>query len=579
EGRMDMTMNIGELYLKSLKPFTKGLLQDIDGALKGNLAVSGTLNAPQLNGYVYFDSTKITPLVSGEPLKLSNDKIEFDKDGFNFSKFTILDSANNKAVIDGNVYTSDFRKYKFDLSLNANNFRLVNAVQSSNKLFYGKLNIDVAANVSGDMESPKVEGNIRVNKRTDFTVILPSNDPELISREGVVRFVDKDHPIDTVLINQTLIDSLSRESAIKGIDIAANIETDSNAIFTMIIDERSGDALSVRGRSDLSFGMDKSGKMSLTGNYEVESGTYNLSLDVLKRKFDIQRGSTITWTGDPTSAQINLTATYSANTASIDLVEQELAGRTQTEINKFKQKLPFLVKLKMEGELLKPQISFDISLADNVLSQWPDVDTKLQQVRADQSELNKQVFALLLLNRFVGENPLQSSGDALNAGQMAWQSASQILSNQLNAFAGSLIKGVDINFDLNNTQDYSTGEQQNRTDLNVTVSKKLFNDRIRVNVGSNFELQGPANPNENATNIAGDIAIDYQLTKDGRYMVRAYRKNQYELVVEGQVIETGISFILTLDYNKFKEIFERSRRKKTSTKKTTKATVQNPTQK
>jgi TamB, inner membrane protein subunit of TAM complex len=162
---------------------------------------------------------------------------------------------------------------------------------------------------------------------------------------------------------------------------------------------------------------------------------------------------------------------------------------------------------------------------------------------------------LLLLNRFVGENPLQSGSDGLSAGQMAFQSASQILTSQLNQLAGNLIKGVDLNFDLNNQQDYSSGTEQDRTDLNVSVSKRLFNDRIKVNVGSNFELQGPSNPNQNAANIAGDLAIDYQLSKDGRYMMRAYRKNQYELVVEGQVIETGVSFILTLDYNNFKEIF------------------------
>jgi hypothetical protein len=381
-----------------------------------------------------------------------------------------------------------------------------------------------------------------------------------------VRFVDKSHPEDTLVI-KSLLDSFSRNAQIKGMDIALNIETDSSALFDVIIDERSGDALSVRGRSDLSFAMDKSGKMSLTGNYEVESGTYNLSLDVLKRKFAIQRGSTITWTGDPTTALINITAAYSANTAPIDLVEPELAGRPQSEINKFKQKLPFLVSLKMEGEIMKPIITFDITLPDNVLTIWPDVDTKLQQVRSDASELNKQVFALLLLNRFVGENPLESAGDPLNAGQMAFQSASQILSNQLNQFAGSLIKGVDINFDLNNEQDYSTGTEQDRTDLNVSVSKKLFSDRVKVNVGSNFEVQGQSNPNQNASNIAGDIAIDYQLSKDGRYMMRAYRKNQYELVVEGQVIETGVTFILTLDYNNFKEIFGRSRQQKIEARK------------
>jgi hypothetical protein len=45
-------------------------------------------------------------------------------------------------------------------------------------------------------------------------------------------------------------------------------------------------------------------------------------------------------------------------------------------------------------------------------------------------------------------------------------------------------------------------------------------------------------------------------------MVRAYRKNQYQAVIEGQVVETGVSFILTFDYNKFREIFGRTREEK-----------------
>jgi hypothetical protein len=350
-----------------------------------------------------------------------------------------------------------------------------------------------------------------------------------------------------------------------------NISTDSSAVFTMVVDERTGDQLTARGRSNLVFGMDKSGKMDLTGTYEVESGSYNLSLQALKRKFDIVRGSTITWTGDPYSAVIDLNATYTANTPSIDLIANEVAGRTQTDINKFKQKLPFLVTLKMEGELLKPKITFDITLPTNVLSLWPDVDQKLQQIRTQESELDKQVFALLLLNRFVGEDPLQSqAGGGSTLGNMAFQSASQILTNQLNQLAGSLIKGVDINFDLNNQQDYSTGTEQDYTELNVSVSKRLFSDRIQVSVGSNFDVQGTGAAGQSASNIAGDVAVDYKLTKDGRYMVRAYRKNQYEAVIEGQVVETGVSFILTFDYNRFRELFGKTREEKLEERRTQK---------
>lgn len=568
EGRVDMKLDLGQLNLAAIRPFVLAQVQDLKGYLKGSLAIKGTMDQPAIDGKLHFDSTMITPVMTGEPLRLSNDNIEFDADGFNFSQFAFLDSAGNKATVDGNVYTKDYKDYDIDVTFNANNFRLVNAQEASNRLFYGKMNLDAAINLTGDpVDSLKVDGDIRVNKKTNFVVVLPENNPEVVDRQGVVRFVDKAHPGDT-LVDKMALALASSRSDIKGFDVSLTVETDSNAVFTMIIDERNGDALTARGRSNLVFGMDKSGKMDLTGAYEVESGSYNLSLDVLKRRFDIVRGSTITWTGDPSSAIVDINATYTANTPSIDLIENEVAGRSQTDINKFKQKLPFLVTLKMEGDLLKPKITFDISLPEDVLTLWPDVDAKLQQIRVEESELNKQVFALLLLNRFVGEDPLNSvAGGGSSLGNMAFQSASQILTNQMDQLAGSLIKGVDIHFDLNNQQDYSTGTEQDYTELNVSVSKQLFNERIQVNVGSNFDVQGAGNPNQNASNIAGDLAVDYKLTQDGRYMIRAYRKNQYEAVVEGEVVETGVSFILTFDYDKFRELFGRTQEEKLAARK------------
>lgn len=558
ESRFDMKLDLGALNLASFRRVAEAGIQDMKGYLKGNLAITGTLDKPLVNGNLHFDSALITPAVSGEPLKVSNDNIGFDADGFNFSEFSLMDSAGNKATIDGNVYTKDYRNYSFDISLNAANFRLVNVEAASNRQLYGKMNLDAAINLTGDIGSPKVDGDLRINKKTDFFFVLPGTDPEVVDRQGVLRFADRKHPADT-LANNSALALKARQSDIKGMDINLTIQTDSNAVFTMVIDERTGDQLTARGRSNLVFGMEKSGKMDLTGSYEVESGAYNLSLDLLKRKFAIQRGSTITWTGDPTTATLDLTANYTANSPSIDLIANEIAGRPQTDINKFKQKLPFLVTLKMEGELLKPKITFDITLPTDILTIYPDVDAKLQQIRNEESELNKQVFALLLLNRFVGEDPLQSAaGGGISVSNIAFQSASQILTNQMDQLAASLIKGVDIHFDLNNEQDYSTGNEIDYTEANVSVSKKLFNERIQVEVGSNFDVMGTGAPNQNSSNIAGDAAVDYKLTKDGRYMVRAYRKNQYEAVVEGQVVETGVSFILTFDYDKLKEIFART---------------------
>jgi len=551
EGKMDLNLALNQLNLAIIKPFAAGQIDDIKGFLKGNVKINGTTANPQIDGNFNFDSAYIIPTISGERFTLPNDAVNINSTGIHFNNFTLLDSAGNKAVLNGSVLTTDFKDYGFDLSLNANNFQLVNAPQSTDRIFYGKLNIDAKAQVKGDMASPTVTGDLKVNKQTDFVFVLPQSDPEVVTREGVVKFVDKDHPEDT-LVTKVVLDSLNMAN-LAGMDLNANIETDSAAKFTIIVDQRNGDALTIKGRADLNGGIDKSGKMSLTGTYELQSGSYNLTLSILKRQFLIQKGSVVTWTGDPTAANIDVTAVYVANTASIDLMEATSAA-SSTDMTKYKEKLPFQVVLHMTGELLKPVITFDITLPDREASEWTDVNDKLQQIRADDAELNKQVFALLLLGRFVQENPFASSGGSSIENQVR-ESASRILTDQLNNLAGSLIKGVDINFGLESGEDYVTGTAANKTDLNVTVSKKLLNDRLRVDVGSDFQLEGPSNTNQSTATPAGDISVEYQLTQDGRYRVRVYQVNEYEADIEGQVIETGMSFIMAFDYNELKDIF------------------------
>ncbi len=291
-----------------------------------------------------------------------------------------------------------------------------------------------------------------------------------------------------------------------------------------------------------------------------------MSFNFIRRRFDIQEGSYILWTGEPTDANINITAVYETMAAPLDLLDNQLGNRPAAVRNTYKQRIPFEALLKMEGELLKPELSFDIRLPEGNLGVSTEIvdntRTKLDQIRQEPSELNKQVFALLLLNRFIGENPFSSAAGGASGESLARQSVSKILSQQLNNLAADLVSGVELNFDLESTEDFTTGQRENRTDLNVGVSKRLLNDRLKVTVGSSFGLEGPQQANEESTNIAGDVSLDYQLTRDGRYMVRAYRKNEYQVALQGQVIETGVAFIITMDYDKFRELFHRTEEEK-----------------
>ena len=103
--------------------------------------------------------------------------------------------------------------------------------------------------------------------------------------------------------------------------------------------------------------------------------------------------------------------------------------------------------------------------------------------------------------------------------------------------------------------------------MNVGLSKQLFNERLKVTVGSSIGLEGTQQENQQANTIAGDVTADYLITKDGRYKLRAYRKNNYQVALQGQVIETGVAFIITMNYNKFRELFQKNRKDKKKDKK------------
>jgi hypothetical protein len=575
DSKMDLKLDLRRINLAAFTHAAEGIMDKMKGSLIGKLTIQGTVDKPTIRGNLYFDSAVITPTISGEALDVSKDRIAFDEDGFNFSEFTLRDSAGNKLILDGNVFTKDYHSFGFDISLNAQNFRMINAPESSTRQFYGQLNLDAAINLEGDVDAPAVDGTIRVNKHTNFYYALPGDDPEVGDRVGVVRFVD--HRTGDTLVDKKGLALRAKKTEIKGLDVSLNLITDTSAMLNVVIDPRSGDALNVRGQSNLVFQLEKSGKMDLTGSYEVNGGYYSLSFEVLKRKFNIDPGSVITWTGDPTTATVNLTASYTQLTPPINLVSNVISDLPSTERNKFQQKLPFLVTLKLEGDLLKPVITFDISLPTTILTLWPDVDQRLTELRTQQSEMNEQVFALLLLGTFVGQDPLASAaGGGSSPGNIAFSSASQILTNQMDQVAASLIKQVDIHFDLNNQQDYSTGTKIDYTELDINVSKQFMEERLRVNVGSSFDVVGTGAPQQAPSNIAGNVDAAYKLSKDGRYLIRAYRQNQYQAVVLGQVIETGVGFVFTFNYDKFKEIWHRAKGEMIEPKKTSNAGTTSP---
>lgn len=556
----DLVMN--SLKLNTIEGATMGAISKSSGTLSGKFDVSGTASQPAIDGDLVFDKAAFNLTMLNNYFTIPQDTVTIDKDGIHLDTFTILDSASNRFTIDGDAMTSNLRNYNFDLAIRSKNFRALNTSKKDNKLYYGQVYLTTNLNVTGTESSPKVDGTITIDDKTKLTVVLPQNEPGVEKRDGVVNFIDVDSPLnDSLFIDK--MDSLNT-SSLRDFDVNVNIQIKKDAELSLVIDEGNGDFLSLKGEATLNGGIDKSGKITLTGSYELDAGSYELTFNMIHRKFDIQKGSRLTWNGEPTSADVDITAVYISRTAPIDLVQQQISDMTASQQTVYRQKLPFKVLLNMKGELMKPVITFDIQLPENEnygvnRDVVTTVNNKLFILRQDPSEINKQVFALLLLNRFVQDNPFESSAGGMTAEGFARQSVSKLITDQLNQFASDLINFVDINFDVQSAEDYSTGTEQQKTDLNVNVSKRLLNDRLVVSVGSNFQLEGPQAQTQNAASMLSNISAAYKLSKDGRYMVRVYQRSDYQGVLEGYVVETGVGFIITLDYNKLKDIFRKKK--------------------
>jgi hypothetical protein len=317
--------------------------------------------------------------------------------------------------------------------------------------------------------------------------------------------------------------------------------------------------------------------MSLTGAYNLNEGSYLVSLEsVLKRKFAIEPGSTIIWNGDPLEAAIDINATYAVRASPIDLIADQVTGMSEDDINGYKQRYPFLVYLKLRGELSHPELSFEIQLRPEdkgILN--GAVNAKLNLLNEDPSALNKQVFALLVLGRFTQENPLQTETNG--AATAVRTTVGKFLSEQLNQLSSKVVPGVELNFDVQSYDDYQTGGAEGRTEVDIGIKKQLFNERLTVQVGGSVDVEGEKAKQNSASDITSDVTLEYKMTKDGRYRLKGFRHNQYEGAIEGQLVETGAGVLYVRDFNKWKEIFRR-RKNKTKDVDTTKDVDSGPSE-
>lgn len=548
---LNLDLDINQFKMNALKTLSLGEIKETSGSFSGEFKVTGTTSKPKYSGRLTFDNAVFNITKLNTKFTLKEEQLTVDNSGISMANFTVLDAKNNALTLSGDIKTESFINPEFDLKLKAENFRILNATQKDNPDLYGKVTFNTNATLTGDLQIPKVNANFTLGKDTDVTYVMPSTYANVEERDGVVAFVNRKNP--DAILTQTE----EQSAVISGFDISSQLKINKEAVVTIIINEDTGDNFKVSGEGDFLFTMVPNGRITFTGAYQVASGHYELTLyNLVNRKFLLAPGGRVTWSGDPFDAKLDVSAIYKLETSASSLMAAQISNEDASVQNKYKQVLPFQVYLNIDGELLQPKISFDLSMPEEEQGAiGGQVYVRVQQIKQQEEELNKQVFSLLVLNRFYPD--AGSDGSFGGFASIARNNLNDAVSEQLNTFSDKLLgkSGIELDFGLNSFTDYQGDAPTDRTQLDVAAQKQLFNERLTVRVGSEIDIQGSSTTGEQ-TPLIGNVSLEYKITEDGRYRLKGFRKSEFENVIDGQTIVSGIGLIFTQEFNEFQELWK-----------------------
>ncbi len=547
-----LELDIGiENYPLSLGEYFIGdNISGTSGNIGAELKLVGYTNDLQLTGMSIIENATTTVDYLQTSIFVPKDTIYIRPNLIDLTDLRFYDKEGNMARVTGGITKNGIKDFGLNLDLFSEKFIAIDTKPEDNEMFYGRGIGRIDAKFRGDFKNTQMEVNVR--ETLDGTkIFLPISS----SRSGTSELSFITFNSDTIKKEEVF-----SPAELKGLDLILNLNITPQAEIQLVIDQNAGDILKGRGRGLLEIRVTKEGDFEMYGDYMVEEGRYLFTLlNVVNKPFLIKKGGTISWDGDPYKAKINIEAAYDklSTTPYNFILEYLNESDDKTEAQRT---TPVDLSMKLVGELFSPDISFNIAFPQLRGRIKNYTDSKLRIINEDKNELNRQVLGLIAFGTFFPSDMAYSNSGLVDGGI---NTLSELLSNQLSIYLSELlsevISDVDINFnyryyeltDIDDIDPIKTGSE-----LEIRLKKGLFNNRLVINAGSNFDIDGNNNADAGAF-LAGDLLVEYLLTPDGKFKMRFYSES--DLTISGRRNQTGVGFTYRREFDDFKELFKRTR--------------------
>jgi len=540
---LDMKASLNDASLVILEPFLSNYLSSMGGTISGKMDLKGTLAEPQIDGTGKLNNGRFTVNYL-KTTYLLNGNILFRPTQVSFQQLELKDLYGHGATLTGGIYHRGFNDIRLDIRANLNNLQVMNTTDNDNETFYGTAFVTGTASVIGTTKNLDI--NARATSQPNTQIFIPLSSSSTQSQEDFIHMINIQ---DTVRIKQ-IAEEVNRLE-LENVRMNFVLDITPDAYAEIIIDPRTEEGISGRGRGVLTMNIDTQGNFTLNGTYEISEGKYNFSLyNVVKKQFNIKPGGRITWYGDPYAGIMDISAEYTETVSLQPLLASTVTSQTKSSTSS--RRYPVKVLLNLDGELLSPDISFgfDFTQFPSTGETQTTISSFQNKIANDEQEMNRQVFSVIMTRSFSPEGQFSGVSNISS-------SLGQLLSSQLNSFLGQVDKNLEVDLDV------ATLDQNALETFQLSVAYTFLDGRLRVSRDGGFtDNRG----NADANSIIGDWQAEYMLTEDGVYRMRVFNRNNFNtftsLSLSKNVSTYGVSISQNVSFNSFSELFKKLTRKK-----------------
>lgn len=544
--KLDFTARVGEMSLQSVQPFVKSFSSYVDGIASADLVFTGTLKNPEVNGSLYVEEG----IMQVDFLNVAfgfSDTLAVDNEAIKLDHVLIRDNKGNKAYADGAIRHKGLKDFRFDVDIVSDRLLCMNTTSRHSKLYYGQIIASANCRVRGPLDDIVMVVDARTLPGSVLNV--PISDKRQVKEADYIHFVsDADDNIgfdNNASSTGDMAQSMRRgdtkdENSGNKYHLTINVETTPDLRMQLPMDFSSVTANVVaRGSGDLQMLVTSETPFTLIGDYEIDNGTVGLNILGLKSMdFDVDEGSSITFPGAVGDALFDIKAAYSQRVNMSSLTGTLSSTESQKSINVENV-------IALSGTLQSPDINFDIRL--------PNADQSVQEEvfayidRNNERDMLNQTVSLLLFNQFYNSS---TASDAATTSVV--DEGYGIVANQLGNVVSSMVQFVDVNFK------YTAGNSLTTEQYAVDISKEWNKFYFETTLGFGGEAREMSSVSNN--NMTGDVLVGYKINPRLHLFV-FNRSNTNDYTRSDLPYKQGVGLKYTRDFDRFKELFLRRKRK------------------